>query len=740
MRAAVLTACLLGFAVGGSPRLPRTSADQRSIRNAQNINTTGNLLPPVTRGSQRNREQYLFNVFDVIVSTLESKLQRIENLDKAVEHLMRRVEALDSRVNDNIDKTDAVITKLRTLDLKLFHAQPTLPPEVLGQSARSVDSSTGNEDDDTVPVIRLIHHDGPNPEYLGDKLLSLDQKVSDIDDKLVNLKNQLDNNFLPSDDINAEASEKKPISMNVIEITKAMSNEVMNHVSIEIENLRQATGNVDRKLQFHMNLVADTLGTVYTLTRDIHEAIVDKGQLSNQNQTTTSTQAPQVTRKSKIDRLVEKIHPMLTVSEKMDQVWNVVVGTKSSVDHLLPKSDALLTQTQRQERAINEIGADLRSKTNKIIENLEGVESRLKKQEDDVANLAQRPIPAELLLDPTIDRLVEYDPSRYIALNEEYTTETPPPSTTTTPLPTTSSLQASSSVNPPATSPMTTSSTSSTSTQSPGTSSQRSATRNRGVIFPSVKNKPSPANSTFTTDSLLVNYRDVKGYSCVDLLNAGMRESGVYYLQIRGTTYWFLKVFCEQEIVEGGWTVIQRRDDFGEPRENFNRDWADYKNGFGDPAREFWLGNENIYMLTNNEDYSLRVELEDFEGNKRYAQYSHFKIYSEGEYYKLEIDGYEGNAGDSLNDPWYGSNNSPFSTYNRDNDRSSLNCASMLKGGWWWKSCGRGLNGLYLHDPQDLTARQGIVWFRWRGWDYTLKKATMMIKPRSLVSISQPQQ
>lgn len=116
-----------------------------------------------------------------------------------------------------------------------------------------------------------------------------------------------------------------------------------------------------------------------------------------------------------------------------------------------------------------------------------------------------------------------------------------------------------------------------------------------------------------------------------------MRQSGVYYLQIRGTTYWFLKVFCEQEVADGGWTVsffrhiikiglkcircflkvIQRRDDFGEPRENFNRDWADYKNGFGDPGKEFWLGNENIYMLTNNEDYMLRLELEDFEGNKR---------------------------------------------------------------------------------------------------------------------------
>lgn len=106
----------------------------------------------------------------------------------------------------------------------------------------------------------------------------------------------------------------------------------------------------------------------------------------------------------------------------------------------------------------------------------------------------------------------------------------------------------------------------------------------------------------------------------------------------------------------------------------------------------------------------------------------------------------------------------------RDNDRSSLNCASMLKGGWWWKSCGRGLNGLYLNDPQDLTARQGdiyayifiyiyvlvhnliysinkniyiknslfkgIVWFRWRGWDYTLKRATMMIKPKGPTTIT----
>lgn len=182
------------------------------------------------------------------------------------------------------------------------------------------------------PMIRVIHHDRNDraPETLGEKLVSLDQKVSDIDHKLVNLKNQLDNNFLQSDDINAEASEKKPVSMSVIEITKAMSNEVMNHMTIEIENLKQATGSMDRKLQFHMNLVSDNLGAVYSMLSDVHEAVVDKNYSKNDRQilNVTTTEAP--IKHSKIDRLVEQMYPMLTVSEKMDEVWNVVVSPEQS--------------------------------------------------------------------------------------------------------------------------------------------------------------------------------------------------------------------------------------------------------------------------------------------------------------------------------------------------------------------------------------------------------------------------
>ena len=66
----------------------------------------------------------------------------------------------------------------------------------------------------------------------------------------------------------------------------------------------------------------------------------------------------------------------------------------------------------------------------------------------------------------------------------------------------------------------------------------------------------------------------------------------------------------------------------------------------------------------------MSIQNENFESNKlrgsyRYAEYKHFKLGSEEEDYRLEIGGYVGNAGDSLNDPWYGSNQRPFSTFDR---------------------------------------------------------------------------
>lgn len=334
---------------------------------------------------------------------------------------MRRVEALDSRVNDNIHKTDAIISKLGTLDFKLF-------------------SHSGEDHTDGTTTKRSRDpHRISDAQLLDKKLESLDQKVTNIDTKLVGLKNQIDNNFLPVDDINAEASERKPINLNVIDIAKGLNSEVVNEITKEVDQLRSSMSTVDRKLQFHINLVSENLGKVLYMMADVHAAIVEPeaasinvNSLFKNRTTASSTQSP-IAKSSKIDNLVNKIIPMMSVSEKMDEVWDVVVGTKSSVDDLVPKSDELLTQTQRQERAIGQIHNDLRLKTNLIIENLDMVEKRLKKQEDDVATLAQRPVPPELLLDPTIDRLVEYAPTRY-RVDEpaiEPMTSTPFPTTMT---------------------------------------------------------------------------------------------------------------------------------------------------------------------------------------------------------------------------------------------------------------------------------------------------------------------
>lgn len=372
-------------------------------------------------------------------------------MDKAVEHLMRRIESIDSRVSNNIVKTDSVISKLRLLDQKLF--QNTQSNEIRGGGSKIRD------------------------EGIDKRLTTLDKKVNDIDLKLVGLKLQLEANALPIEDIRAEESEKKPVSMNILDISRSMGTDV-----------KASLDSLDRKWSIQLSAQRESIGKVLDMVEDIHFAIVEPHPVTN------ATTPPPPT--SKIDRLVQKMNPILSVSEKMDEVWDVVVGTKSSVDDLLPKSDELLTQTQRQERAISNIHDDLRTKANKIIENLNMVDKRLKKQEDEVMNLATRPVPAEFLLDPTIDRLVEYDNSRY-SLEGESPESTEPPLvvTFTTPPPSSSSV-----TTPPSTTTPPTPSNSTT----PG-----SKVTHRGIIFPSVKNKPALTNTNFTTD-ILATIKDVK--------------------------------------------------------------------------------------------------------------------------------------------------------------------------------------------------------------------------------------
>ena len=106
-----------------------------------------------------------------------------------------------------------------------------------------------------------------------------------------------------------------------------------------------------------------------------------------------------------------------------------------------------------------------------------------------------------------------------------------------------------------------------------------------------------------------------------------------------------IHVLCDMTTKGGGWTVFQRRLDGSV---DFYLGWEFYKNGFGDLNGEFWLGNDNLHRLTAADDVMLRVDLEDLDGDTRYAEYTTFGVADEADKYRLLIGEYTGTAGDLM--------------------------------------------------------------------------------------------
>lgn len=159
-------------------------------------------------------------------------------------------------------------------------------------------------------------------------------------------------------------------------------------------------------------------------------------------------------------------------------------------------------------------------------------------------------------------------------------------------------------------------------------------------------------------------------------------SSNVHVIKVPGVGEPF-RVLCNGQLAGPGWTVIQRRINGSV---DFYRNWSDYKTGFGDLAGEFFIGLEKLHHMAKAEPQVLYIQLEDFDGQLRYATYDDFKVGSEQESYALQS---LGNFGGDIDDALSLNEGQKFSTYDRDNDNDeALSCAESFRGGWWYNACG----------------------------------------------------
>ncbi|XP_061190380.1 fibroleukin-like [Saccostrea echinata] len=137
---------------------------------------------------------------------------------------------------------------------------------------------------------------------------------------------------------------------------------------------------------------------------------------------------------------------------------------------------------------------------------------------------------------------------------------------------------------------------------------------------------------------------------CNDLRNNCRPNTGVYEIYPFGTSSRPIRVYCDMDTMDGGWTI------------------------------------------TKGKVSSLYVSIKKHK-DRLYELYDQFSVSNEAEKYKLFLAGpATGTLGDSMLNTALSRNNLSgmyFSTPDRDNDRSDKNCAnsSSTRGGWWFNSC-----------------------------------------------------
>lgn len=350
-------------------------------------------------------DEYIYDLMESLMMTIHEKLRRAETLEntckRMLDQMSRRLDTMEDKFDYHNNRIDVAVSKLRSIDTKLLQI-----------------GGTGTLD------IRL--------QSLNSKVDSLGTKLAELKDDFVRDKRgtalpmETDSVTTPHDgDLAAQGSERRDIikdkSGRSVHLVLPEADE---KVTRDIESVKDTLTNLDNKVQYWMQHVSSTANNIAQTIGDLHDAImepspqrasrvdddIDDSSTTDSDSTidtttdyytsesSTESTVPLTTteqpmrysnnhrsditfgKETKLDKLFRKIHPIIRATEKMDEMWNVVLGTQRLVDDSLQKSDQLLTNSYRQVQSLSDVKMYLQHQTGKIMQNLEQVEDWLKEQ------------------------------------------------------------------------------------------------------------------------------------------------------------------------------------------------------------------------------------------------------------------------------------------------------------------------------------------------------------------------
>lgn len=269
-------------------------------------------------------------MLEIVLTTMESKLRRVENLDRAVQHLMRKIDGLEEIIES---KAESVIQRIETSEQASIarHEDTTKKIEYLTKKFDSVCDEDVEEVEEFVAL----------PSVRRSRILAFDPHHQRLFQTSTGAGGSSGSGGY-GQYINPHQRSRE---------FGSRSSDDASAVKKAVKDIRSTVSGMDRRLAFHINIVSENLGKMASMVEDVHEAVFEddeeeaagakSGDIEAQEsrhhhhhtlssgsrlRSNLERQGRNVSsftkRKSKLDSLIFSLHPLSEVCTSMSNFAN----------------------------------------------------------------------------------------------------------------------------------------------------------------------------------------------------------------------------------------------------------------------------------------------------------------------------------------------------------------------------------------------------------------------------------